>query len=113
MLTEGTKRNAYLYTSDAVSALLYVAAHGTVGRAYNAANDATFCAVRDMAHMVAHEFGSGSCSVRFEIDEKAAIRFRKGDMLRLDVSDLRGLGWTPRVGLAQMYERLIASWQSQ
>lgn len=111
MLTEGTKQNAYLYTADAASALLLVGARGATGRAYNVANDDTYCAVRDMAQLVADEFGQGSMRVRFELDVQAAKRFRKGSRLRLDTSALRALGWTPRVGLCEMYERMIEGWE--
>ena len=113
MLTEGAKRNAYLYTADAVSALICVAARGTAGHAYNAANDETFCAVRDMAQLVASEFGAGRTQVRFELDPQAAAKFRKGSVLKLDTGALRELGWNPRVGLVEMYRRMMADWNGQ
>ena len=112
MLTQGTKQNAYLYTADAVSALLHIAAKGEPGRAYNVANDSTFCEVRQMAQLVAQAFGEGRTSVRFEIDDDAAKRFRKGSVLRLDTSSLRRLGWEPEVGLKDMYARMMADWNS-
>ena len=111
MLTEGNKQNAYLYTADAVRAALVVAMRGVCGRAYNAANDETFCAVRDMAAMVADVFGAGKISVRFELDAQAAARFRKGSVLRLDTSALRALGWDPQVGLQEMYRRMMRDWE--
>ena len=110
MLTDGSKRNSYLYTADAVRALLCAAARGEAGLAYNAANDGTFCAVRDMAELVAKRFGGGSCSVRFEIDPEAAKRFRKGSVLQLSTERLRALGWAPRTGLEEMYERMMTDW---
>ena len=112
MLTQGTKQNAYLYTADAVSALLHIAARGEPGRAYNVANDSTFCEVRQMAQLVAQTFGEGKTSVRFEIDDEAAKRFRKGSVLRLDTCSLRDLGWEPKVGLKDMYARMVADWNS-
>jgi nucleoside-diphosphate-sugar epimerase len=48
--------------------------------------------------------------VRFDLDPQAAARFRKGSNLRLDTSALRKLGWVPRVGLTEMYRRMIADW---
>lgn len=112
MLTKGTKQNAYLYTADAVSALLCIASKGEAGRAYNVANNTTFCEVRQMAQLVADSFGGRETAVRFEIDEEAAQRFRKGSMLRLDTTALRGLGWKPRVGLKDMYARMMEDWES-
>lgn len=113
LLTDDSKRNSYLYTADAVSALLHVGALGEAGHAYNVANDATFCSIREMAGLVAKRIADGRISVRVEIDDEAAKRFRKGSVLNLDTTRLRGLGWRPRVGLAEMYERMIASWECE
>ena len=111
LLTDGSKRNSYLYTADAVSALLYVGALGEPGLAYNAANDETYCSIREMADLVANQIANDEISVRVEIDDEAAKRFRKGSVLNLDTTRLRALGWRPRVGLLEMYERMIASWE--
>lgn len=108
--TTGEKRNSYLYTADAVVALLTAVAHGERGRAYNAANDATFCSVLEMANMVCDEFGRGGSKVRVELDEDAAKRFRKGSNLRLDTHALQALGWEPVVDLRSMYERMMLCW---
>lgn len=110
LLTDGSKQNSYLYTADAVAALLYVAAKGEPGIAYNAANDDTFCSVREMANMVAQRFGKGRMKVRIELDPEAAKRFRKGSLLRLDTSRLRSLGWEPKIDLPLMYERMMGEW---
>ena len=110
MLTDGSKRNSYLYTADAVTALLFAMAFGEPGYAYNAANDDTICSIKEMADMVVDRYGRGKMQVRVEVDEEAARRFRKGGLLQLDTSRLRSLGWSPSVGLEEMYERMIADW---
>lgn len=110
LLTDGQKRNAYLYTSDAVRAILFVAAHGQAGTAYNAANDATFCSIREMAEMVAGTLGGRKMTVRIEIDSNAAKRFRKGSTLRLDTKRLEMLGWKAHVNLPEMYDSMTKAW---
>lgn len=110
LLTEGTKKNAYLYTRDAVAAILFATLKGDSGVAYNAANDDTFCSVREMAAMVASDIAGGEISVRIEPDHEAAKKFRKGSVLRLDTSRLMMLGWKPTVGLREMYSRMIGDW---
>lgn len=110
LLTDGRKRNAYLYTSDAVRAILIVAACGQAGTAYNAANEATFCSIREMAEMVANTLGGGKTKVRIEINPDAAKRFRKGSTLRLDTTRLEKLGWKARVNLPEMYNRMTKAW---
>ena len=113
LLTDGTKSNSYLYTADAVSALLVAASRGRAGGAYNAANDDTFCMVRDMGRLVLERFGSPGARVRIQIDEEASRRFRKGSVLRLDTSRLRDLGWRPVTGLADMFSRMIDDWRER
>ena len=111
LLTDGKKTNSYLYTTDAISAALFVAAKGTPGTAYNAANDATYCSILEMASMVAEDFSRGRSKVHIQLDPSAERRFRKGGTLRLDVSRLQALGWAPSLDLTEMYDRLIKDWQ--
>lgn len=61
----------YLYTADAVSALLTVMLKGEPGCAYNAANPSTYCSVREMAEMVATLVPDGNVQLRCEIDPDA------------------------------------------
>lgn len=111
LLTGGTKKNAYLYTADAARALLFVAACGASGRAYNAANNQTFCEVREMARMVAREFGDGRVRVRFQLDQEAASRFRRGSFLLQDTTALEEIGWRPHTPLDQMYRNMLEDWR--
>ena len=53
LLTDGKSKRCYLYTMDAVSAILTVLLKGEAGQAYNAANPETYCSVKEMAEMVA------------------------------------------------------------
>ena len=60
--TSGTKENMYLYTADAVSAILLLLIRGERGTAYNAANPETYCSVKEMSELAA-ELGAGKVSV--------------------------------------------------
>lgn len=110
LLTDGSKRNMYVYTADAVSALLLLVARGEAGQAYNVSNEDTFISIREMAQMVATRFGDGRVKVSFVDDLEAAKLFRKGNTLILDSAKLRALGWRPSFGLEQMYERMMRGW---
>lgn len=105
----GTKRN-YLYTADAVLALLIIAQKGKSGEAYNVANEATYCTILEMAELVAENLGNGKVTVRIELGKDAAL-FGYASVLHmnLDTTKLRALGWTPRVGLLEMYRRMISA----
>ncbi len=106
-----TKRN-YLYTADAVTAILAVLTAGASGEAYNAANEATYCSIYEMATMVANECVGGAIAVRCEIEEDLnAYGYAKTLHMNLDTRKLQGLGWQPTVSLVDMYRRMIASFQ--
>lgn len=91
--TTGASTRMYLYTADAVSALLTVMLKGEPGCAYNVANPSTYCSVREMAEMVATLVPDGSVQVRCEIDPDAP--YPPEHHLPLDVSRLVALGWAP------------------
>lgn len=111
LLTTGEKRNMYLSTGDAATGLLTVLTKGEPGRAYNVANDDTICSIREMAEQVADRFGAGCTRVEVKVDTEAAKRFRKGDLLRLDTTAARSLGWSPKIGLMDMYSRMTDQWK--
>ena len=104
--TTGASSRMYLYTFDAVCAILAVLTGGAAGTAYNAANPATFSSVYEMAQMVADEVAGGRIKVRVEVDPDAP--YPPEHHLPLDVSRLEALGWRPTADLRCMYERLIA-----
>lgn len=83
---------------------------GTNGEAYNAANEDTYCSIRQMAELVAKKTAKGSIQVRIEPDD--GLRRKLGYMselkMNLDTSKLRKTGWKPEVGLSEMYERMLA-----
>lgn len=103
--TTGASTRMYLYTADAVTALLAVLLEGEPGRAYSAANPSTYSSVKGMAEMVAELFPEKNVQVRCEIDPNAP--FPPEHHLPLDVSALEGLGWQPTKDLPQMYANLI------
>ena len=61
--TAGTKENSYLYTMDAVTAILTLLVKGENGRTYNVANEETYCSVKDMGKLVLNTFGKVNLKV--------------------------------------------------
>lgn len=104
--TTGASTRMYLYTADAVAALLTVMLSGEPGHAYNAANPDTYSSVREMAEMVAGLAPAGTVEVRCEVDPDAP--YPPEHHLPLDVSRLRALGWEPTCDLPGMYRNLMA-----
>lgn len=102
--TTGESARPYCYVTDSVSALLYVLLKGTSGECYNVANESTYISARDMAEYI-HEHINPNSQVRIELADN--MGYAPPTKLRLDTKKLKDLGWQPRYGLKEIYERLI------
>lgn len=103
--TTGESSRMYLYTSDAVRAILTVLSKGDPGRVYNAANPDTYTSIRSMAQQVLDSYSGGRSKLVIDVDPNAP--YPPEHHLPLDVSALEGLGWEPKIGFEEMYGRLI------
>ena len=105
--TEGRTARCYCDLDDAVAAILVLLEKGLDGEAYNVANPATYCTIREMAENLcaAHP----PCRVVVDTSAVAGRGYAPEFKMRLDVAKLMGLGWYPARGLAEMFERLIDS----
>lgn len=106
LATKGETRRNYIYTADAVTAILTVLLKGKIGQAYNAANENTYCSIKEMADFVAKISDQGISVV---IDENIGKNrgFAPVLHMNLDTYKLRNIGWYPSYGLKQMYNNLI------
>ena len=105
--TKGDSKRVYLYTADAVTAILVVLLLGKNGEAYNAGNESTYCSIKEMAEMVADKIANSKIEVLIKINEKSKQKFSPSHRLKLDVSKLRSLGWRPSIGLEDMYKSVL------
>lgn len=110
--TDGSKENAYLYTMDAVSAILGLLEKGTPGTPYNVVNEDTYCSVKQMAEMVARTVGRGTISVQTNMDKNCTM-YPPPSYLNLDATKLHKLGWRAETGLTEMYRYMIASFETR
>ena len=88
--TKGETERSYLYTADAVTAILCVLLKGTPGRAYNAANEETYCSIAQMAKMIAEENGIQVC---FDLQDESLCVYPKPLYMDLDTRRLKALEW--------------------
>lgn len=105
--TKGETERCYLYTTDAVTAILAVLLKGKPGCIYNAADEATYCSIAEMAEKVAE---IGGIKVVYDIQDVAANGFLNTLYMDLDTSELKKLGWCPLGGgrtITDMYSRMI------
>lgn len=111
--TKGETKRNYLYTADAVTAILAVLLHGASGEAYNAANEETYCSIYEMAQLVAEHCAGGKIKVVFDIGDESKYGYAPVLKMNLDTQKLRALGWKPCADLREMFTRLCESMSQQ
>lgn len=109
--TKGETKRSYLYTLDAASAILTVLTKGKPAEAYNAANEATYCSIYEMAQMIAQKIALGKIQVKIEESDISSFGYAKTLRMNLDTSKLRKLGWQAKTGLSDMFARTIQGMQ--
>lgn len=106
--SQGLTERAYLYTADAVSAILVSLLKAEPGQSYTLANPETYCSIRDMAQMVAEEIVDGQIKVVFDIVEDIEkLGYAQTLYMDLDVKKIMSLGWKPTTDLKNMFVRMI------
>ena len=108
--TDGSTERNYSYISDAIAGILTVLTKGKTGEAYNIANENAGITIRDMAQLYCDNFSGGRSKVVFDIAEDATkLGYNPKMKILLNTSKLRALGWEPKVGLVETFERLVES----
>ena len=112
--TAGETKRCYLSVRDAVRAILLVMIRGGINEAYNAANEETYCTVREMAEMVCHECAGDQIRVRYDLSGRPdTYGYAPVMKMRLSSEKLRHLGWEPRDGLKDIYQEMIRDMRSR
>lgn len=111
--TDGAKENMYLYTADAVTAILTVLLLGTPGGAYNASNEETYSSVKDMARTGLDALGRPDLAVCANAGDQGTECYPSQGRLYMDTSALKRLGWRPKVGLPDMFIRMASCFERQ
>lgn len=104
MHTKGESAKPYCYTTDCVSAILYILLRGEKGEAYNVANQETYISIKDMANFLCTHFNS---KLKVVVEEHPEMGYAPVTKLNLSTEKLRSIGWLPRYGLYDMFNRLI------
>ncbi len=107
--TKGETERSYLYTADAVTALLTVLLKGEKGTAYNAADEETYCSIADMSEKVAD---NGDIKVEYILNSDETNCYANTLYMDLDTSDLKDLGWKKlynKMDITSLFSRLIES----
>ena len=113
LLTVGSSKRCYLYTMDAVSAIITVMLKGEAGKAYNAGNPDTYCSIKEMADMVVEQIADSQIKVIVSEDLEGSKKFSPPHFYRLDIKELEQLGWRAEKCLMNMYKAMIEVWQDE
>ncbi|MGN0204632.1 MAG: NAD-dependent epimerase/dehydratase family protein [Coprococcus sp.] len=106
--TTGESEGNYVYTRDAIKAILLLLVRGDAGQPYNIANEESHITIRSMAELVAKEIADDQIKVIIDIPEdQAALGYAPAVRMWLDSSRMRSLGWKPEVNLIESYRRMI------
>lgn len=106
--TSGSSKREYLYTADAVTAILTVLLRGQNGEAYNAGNPETYCSIVEMAKLVADYIAEKKIQVQIpNAVEDSSSKFSPAHHLYLDISRLKTMGWKPTKELKEIYLRMM------
>ena len=105
--TDGSTARCYCYLGDAVEAIRLILEGGEVGTAYTVANEETFCTIREMAEMLVAAHPESGSKVVFDFSGSATRGFAPHFRMKLNCSRLKSLGWKPKVGLMDMFDRMM------
>ncbi|MEE6684102.1 NAD(P)-dependent oxidoreductase [Limosilactobacillus fermentum] len=104
--TEGKSEGNYIYTADAIKALLFLLLNGEAKQAYNVSNENNHMTIREMAEMVSVNFGDNGQKVVIDIP-KEDMGYAPEVHMWLDNFKLKSLGWQPTIDMKEAYARLI------
>ena len=103
LFTQGGTRHSYLYTADAVTAIMTVLLKGENGQVYNAANEETYCSIKEMAELVASMKGV-NVIIKESLDSSKI--YPEELYMNLDTLKLRQLCWSARTTLKNMFTKM-------
>lgn len=89
MHTQGESAKPYCYTTDCVSAILYILLKGIKGEAYNVANSETYISIRSLAEFLRDNFNP---SIKVVIEEHSDMGYAPITKLNLSTEKLMKLG---------------------
>lgn len=102
--TRGEAARPYCYTTDCISAILYILLKGSTGEAYNIANEETYVSAKELAEILKKKFNP---NIKILFDLKNNMGYAPETKLRLNVDKLKALGWTSRYSLVDILRNMI------
>lgn len=106
--TKGLSEGNYVYSRDAVIAILLLLTEGIPGETYNISNEKSHVSIGKMAELVAKEVAENKIKIIYDIPVNIeSLGYAPDVKLHLSSKKMRKLGWNPEVGLVEAYQRMI------
>lgn len=104
--TKGETKRSYLYTADAVSAILCCLLSEQVDRVYNVANEESYCSIYEMAQLVSQLNKNKPVKVRVLVG-KVNDCYAPTHHMNLSCESIRALGWRAAYSLTDAFDRMM------
>lgn len=101
--TTGESARPYIYTIDAINAILFVLLKGENGTAYNAANETTYISAYNLADIVKSTLDA---DINIKIELNDTMGYAPVSKLPLSSNRLNSLGWTAIYPLEDIIKRM-------
>lgn len=105
--TEGKSVSNFCYLTDAIVGILMIAIKGEMGEAYNVCNDKETRSIYQIAKLVADEVANKKITVVKDITVGKSFGYAPDNTMKLCSDKIKKLGWSPKVGMAEGYQRII------
>ena len=101
----------FCYLTDSTSALFKIMLEGEPGRAFNMGNHETEISIRELARIMVSLFPDRKLRVEQITDQHSPGYLRTSiDRACPDTTLLRGLGWSPTIGIEEGFKRTVLSY---
>lgn len=102
LTSNGSAMRTYTYVADVMNAVFRIMEKGEE-TLYNVSAEENLISVRDLAELIASLSPSGNTKVRFS-GEVAKLPYLPFKLPIMDTNKIRDLGWSPKVGLRDMFK---------
>lgn len=107
--TKGDSYGNYCYLADTLTAFFYILSNGMKGETYNVVGDNCRCTILEMANLVADTISYKNIRVEIQINNSGL--YPNPTRLNMNNQKIKSIGWVPKYGLSDMFERMILSWR--